>query len=863
MKKIYYANILKNKRLLLFITFIFCSCLISEASYEEISNSVWHEFRAKFPTPLRIIACQENNDGSRVYIISEPPNNLDITCIEELFDGFVHYICTKSTKFGYDGIVKDIVIYTDGIPEFYHEQLIADLYKLIYGTSYKAAYLSLPYNRGRIPMFYDENYNITVNDKCLHDWVFGYNKMFKNVLTSMKVSPTELSEKKNVGVYSSLSDSIIIWCLPTNTDFRNEAENFHIFETESDFLLGALYYNGIVLIVGRKRVCDQVTVPPLRVDEALMLAAAGSTISQSLNITNPVYCKIKGKYDWCPAWVSDNICDSEYAHLLTVTDTYLKFWLHNYDYEIIGYNSCRPPNKFDDSVLNEFNNVRYNWNTNGFTKSTPYNESIVLHFKNIGCLNCNLFDETNNTSLANIEDSAYDFLKNSRSVEIFRVAQYTMLYEIFKSFGITASPNISERKQITPFVSGSFSILSTIKNLKDVEIDSISQKIYERELLQLRSNMSEQEKIQLVKDEDEIINKRQKWDSALLKIANEQANKNNISYEQFTQTNEYFALKQKVNNEIENESLRYFDLTVNLYERSRLLYEIIPKITKTRDRLRNLSPEVFRKLCNYCASPNTYQEKDIDHISKIANTLDCKYILSLYSYYFGIEIEKLLSEYQNNNSVENKWGKNPSVVLINNNDTYFKIGKGFVFYDHTRIGGHSIHNNRTIETRSNISQGERILTLTGNPIGDAYSLSYKAVHSTSTEEKMKYYRKSIEALSQEIKSTKELNKYNRLYEKIERSVYSEIYKPENHENHKREIIDDLNEVKSLVGSELSNNDLSEKKKESYRFIQKVAERDEELLKTKKDEEIEDDEIKELKKRLKRLRMTLAELKKKQ
>lgn len=848
----------------------------SGESYEYIGNKVWQEFRSHFPEPFRVVACHEKKDGRRIYIISEPPTNIRLHNIEEIFDGFIHYIWVKSKKFGYDGLMKDIIVYTDGIPSICHEQIVKDLNDLIYNTTYKASFMPLPYNGDTKQKHFDINCAITVNDRSLHNWVFGESKRFVNLLKNTELSSKEIFGNSLFGVFSSKTENIVMWTLPYNSDISKYKDLIHIFGIESDMILGAAISNNVVSIIGRKRASNTITFPPLRADEILMLAGSSNDIYQSLNVGTPAYLKIDGKYDWCPAWVSNDIIHSEFAHLLTITDVYLKFWLDKNKYELIGYNDYRPNNYFHNSEwekrLNQRGGTIYNWNTNGYTFVTTFAEGTVLHFKNIGCLNLKLIDEENNRIFSNIEKEAYDYFINTHSSDIFRVAQYTMLYEIFKTFKITAKKEsfynsiIENKNDELPFFRNAQIILERVKNLSNFEIGNISKKIYNEELSSQFLNMTDKDIIDFVAaaGEDKII--REKWDKTLLENAIEKASEMNLTYEQFTKSEDYKVMINRIESEINNEILIKFQSFKENVEEGFCNNYIVTPIKKTRDRLNSLSPLQFQHLCSFCASPNEYKENDKEQIKDICKTLEL-YVISSYSKYFSINIKTMFDNYVKYYSNDGKtWFKTPSVVVINNNRSITKITPNEGIDYKYVVGGHNINIKKEEVTPSRTVKGQEILTLSGDPLKDAYYYAQKAVtvSDNNQSEMLKYIRQSKEALSQEIKTKSVLNKYNSLYEKIERSIYSEIRRKDVHPNNKKTLINDLSEVKNMAESELaSDSNLSENKKEAYKFIQKVAEREEHILRDKKNEEVEDDEIKELKKRLKRLQMTLAELKKKQ
>lgn len=846
--------------------------------YKYIGNKVWQEFRSQFPDPYRVLACQEIKDGGRVYIISEPPENISLQDIEQIFDGYIHFVWTKSKDLGYDGMIKDIVVYTDGIPTICHEQIICDLNELLYNTTYKASYLSLPYEGGPQQKFYDTDCAFTINDKSLHDWVFGESNSFLNLLNGTKLSSQEIFLNQLFGVFASNTDNIVMWTMPFSCDISNYKDLIHIFGIESDMILGAVYSNNVVGIIGRKRGTSIISFPPLRTDEVIMLAASGNDIGQSLDIGTPSYLRIDGEYDWCPAWVSNNIRNSEYAHLMTITDCYMKFWLFNNRYEILGYDNCRPNSCFNNKefndIIKEQHSLIFNWNTDKYAFVTYYPEGTIMHFRNIGCLNFNLINDRDMSQYSTIEKDAYDFFLNSHSTEIFRVAQYTMLYEIFKSSKITAkndsSYNIDDRE--LPFLRSARTILESVKNLSDFEIDNISKKIYKEALAPQLSIMTEKDIVDFVNEagEGQII--REKWEMSLQADAEEKAKQLNITYEQYIKSDDYKVMKSQIENEINKEILVKFDVfNKNIEEFFSYCY-IVGPVKRMRTVLSGLSSLEFEKLCRYCASPRTYKETDLEHIIKISSSLYCLSVIAQYSEYFGINIKDMFDDYVRYHDNRGKtWFKTPSVIIINNymNITKITPKNGIVYY--TPFGGHGIYFSYEETRPSTTTKGQQVLHFTGDPLRDAYYYAQKAVKVSNDNpgEMLEYVRKSKEALSQEITSKKkfsskeEFEKYNNLYNNIERRIYSEMRKSSKSNEDKDVLMKDFSEVKTLAELELANNNLSEKKKGSYTFIQKVAERQEKILKEKKVEDIEDEEIKQLKKEIKRLQMTLAELKKNQ
>lgn len=836
----------------------------------DVSNMVWNEFRNKFPTPFRTIACREFDDGSRVYIISEPPEEVSVEDIRKVFDGYVNYVWIRSTKFGYDGELRDAVIFTDGIPPLSHNEIILELNKLIYGTDYKASYMPLPYNGKGRPFFYNNNYCATVNDRTLYDWVLSHDGHFQNVVSGAVMSLSQILEKKDFGVFASQNDNIVLCSLPYGADISHQGQIFHIFGYEADIILGAIVTlerakeQGTVLIIGRKRICDMVTMPLLRSDDILMLAKA-ENICQSLNVCTTGLCKVADGYDWCPAWVSESISHSEYASLLTLTDIYLKYWLQQNPYDVIGHHILRPLIKFNDFGQNMPKHTRYNWNDKNYTRCTTYDKGIIVHFDNIGILNCNLLDEEYNTEVLGISASAYNYLKATRSSDIFRVTQYTMLKEIFQAFNIKADKfnrNTTVRSgDDMLYLKYSRKILSNIKNLTDAEIDRIATDIYRGELVPQIANFTEQQKIDFVKNNSYVKETHKKWDKALSTIADEQAAKFSITRKEYMSTREYARLKKKAEEELRNTALCSFTID-SLELEERFCLNTIKKLEKARTRLRALSPREFDSFCLYCASPNSYKGSDVSQMRDIDKSFEAKFILSLFCHYFGLDSDAMLENYVHGLLTKGgRWFKAPSVVVINNTTSFTKIKESFLLHRHWAIGGHSLGHNFQITDPEYIPQGKYILTLTGDALGDAHYYATKAVNAPSIDDKMIYFRRSKEAMSQKVYPPRETELYRKLYEKIERQITTTYRPSQSSSAVLDEMATEFKEVGIIATAELARDKpLPPHQQESYKFIANIARQEQTRLRDQKDKTIEDDEIRKLKKRLQRLQQTLAQLK---
>ena len=847
---------------LLFLAF---GCAAASAqTFTETGDRVWREFRSKFPTPFRTVACREFDDGSRVYLLSEPPEGVSTDDIRKVFDGYVCHVWTKAAKFGYDGEIRDAVVFTDGIPSTAQGELIADLNRLMYGTDYRASYMPLPYTGDGRPFFYDRDYAVTVNDRALSEMVGT--GMYRNVVTDASQSVSQLLASGQFGVFTSQTASVVLLSLPFRGDISDRGGLFHIFGCEADIVLGAILAidpyteNGTVLIVGRKRMCDMVSMPPLRSDEILMLAKADE-IGQSLNICTPGQCKVDGGYDWCPAWVSAPIIHSEYASLLTLTDIYLKFWLYQAPYDIKGHNNRRPGTSFSNPRMNDFHHIRFNWNDKDYALLTFNNEDAILHFNNIGVLNCTIFDHKTDTIISDLSTSAYSYLKNLQNAEMFRAAQYTMLMEIFRVCRISADSfsRLVRGGDDMQYLANSHKIITSLRDMSDAEIDRIVTTIFRQEIAPLVADFTEQEKIDFVSKEHHVVKTREKWDKALAIVVNEQMVKRGLSQREYMATTEYAKLKEQAEREKRSTALFVFK-SDSLRLESDFCLAAIDDIEKSRSMLRALSPSDFESFCRYCASPNTYTASNYKRMRDLEKSLPAIFLLSLYARHFGFNPDALLEEYVKASAGQGgRWFRSPSVVVTNNGSTYTRIAESFHLKKRWIIGGHSLGYRIGKSEQSAVAEGKQILTLNGDALSDARHYAFKAVKAASLDDKVLYFRRSKEAMSQKTATTRESEIYRNLYSKIERAIVN-VRTSHGPVPTPVEIVEQLEEVKAIANIEMAKPRQQSQKQESYRFIAEVAVREQTKLSGENADEVTDDEIRELKKRLSRLQQTLAALK---
>ncbi|MDD2437895.1 MAG: hypothetical protein PHG27_04295 [Massilibacteroides sp.] len=694
------------------IAFILFSLFISNAAFsqslaEKEKTKIWQNFRENYPNPYQTIGFAQFNDKSQLYLISEPPSYIQLSDITELFEGFDYSVEVKTWNIGYDGWVKDVVICVHYIPPVYKLLFIKQLNELLYANSYRLICKELPVVQPRRIFIKANTIDYKISAMELNKWFVENNMQFVEVAKSInQYSFNELLNSPKAGVYASNDSTFIIWSIPYGNQAGFSRENIGKFTIESDIILGAISNSKTLIVIGRARQCSYAELPPLRIETIEMLAGTkNENLSQSLNIAELITGKMDNGADWCPAFVSDELENDEFGHLLTMTDIFLKDWLSAGFLSYPEYKYPKP-NHYYDIKRDHIANIRYNWNTKDYIYSTRFYEKNVIAFRNTACLNASLFDaseieekDMNNT----INSEANKYLASLNNADLARVVQYTALYQIFKTnnihCNIYSNPHTIDKS--TLLLNDTREILNKLRNLSNDEIRTISRRIEEDYFkLYLYQNL------QILAD-----TKRNEWEEEFKKAVEKAAKENNMTIKEFQTTEKYKNGREK--------SLQEFNRKINLWlEASKektineRTIEQYTEIEALRNKLYNLSYSDFNKLCNYVSYPNGEYTSDYSSIRYLSREITKLYWpIWLNAKYFGINMEKVKDDYIAALKTDNGlWMKTPKVVVTNNKVGQTKVGEDTYINVTGTVGGHSL--NASIQNKP-IDNTEKVRTVIG------------------------------------------------------------------------------------------------------------------------------------------------------
>lgn len=454
------------------------------------AESVYNDYRAKFPLHYQTVGLAEYPDNSCLFLISEPPEKVTEQDIRLLFSNYDYSLTIKQHKLGYDGYNKDLVVVIKNTSSADERiALTKNIHKLLFSTDYKAqrATIKLPVNEGRI--FFSENsINYSISLAELHDWFIVRNLMFTDLQGNSKFSVKSLlqSEKKT-GVFLSDNPGFVAWVINKNRGLKEEdARKFCL---DGDILLGAFSNANKLVIIARERESTLAELPALNIETILMLAATKEpTLSQSLDMNDVLCGKIEGRgHDWCPTFLSASLENTEYGDLLIINDLLLKGWsesgrFKSHDIKYPTPSSYPFASPLFDILSKKYGQqtLVYNFNTSNAVQKIKMSDYTVYALACTGSLPVSYYnDQYSKASIGmQYEEEAYKYFAESKNTDLARAVQYSFLYSVFYDCQIYA--NTQYRQQNAPskkpyLLSGKMkNLLANIKSASMQDVHNIA-----------------------------------------------------------------------------------------------------------------------------------------------------------------------------------------------------------------------------------------------------------------------------------------------------------------------------------------------------------------------------------------------------
>ena len=236
----------------------------------------------------------------------------------------------------------------------------------------------------------------------------------------------------------------MVWAVERGKSLDGHRAEIRRFALAGDLVLGAVANQRLVLIVARGRVEPAAHLPPLRSETILVLAGSGEReLAQSYERKDALSGKGHDGVDRAPILLSQQLVDTEFGTLLNVADQLLKGWSMAGQVRYVDFRYPEPARyPFGTVPANIVKPGRssflFNWNTDGAAYVQTVGGLEVMVPQRTGSLSVIYGDPKDRPR--DMEDTAYDYFAGSGDTSLSRVQQYTMLYQLFRQFGISAPP---------------------------------------------------------------------------------------------------------------------------------------------------------------------------------------------------------------------------------------------------------------------------------------------------------------------------------------------------------------------------------------------------------------------------------------
>ncbi|MDL2311772.1 hypothetical protein LJC68_02700, partial [Bacteroidales bacterium OttesenSCG-928-B11] len=359
-----------------------------------------------------------------------------------------------------------------------------------------------------------------------------------------------------------------------------------------------------------------------------------------LDVNDLLAGKMKNGRDWCPTYLSKELENTEFGHLMTITDILLKDWSEKGTIQELDYKYPEPKRyPFDRPLFKKLgiSELVYNWNTHNAMYAIDMDDVTIYTLNRTGSLPVSYFNsQERSISIGRkYENQAYNYFATVGNTDLARVVQYTALYQLFIDNEITYSGDIEStypKNRSSVLVKPVKNLLTILKDITDQEISHLADTF-----ATVRYHAWQKEKVE------------------------EQLQKNEKNYK-FTYTEDH---KKRIID----------DFLKNNKE------DLAKEFRKVKSMLNNLSEEQFNRLAGYLAYPRGTRIDSREKYNMMLKAKQVKELIqSLGKQYLGIinaELGTVRNYYVNSLSGSSgKYLKTPSIIVT--------------FNDFLTTGGHNL-----------------------------------------------------------------------------------------------------------------------------------------------------------------------------
>ena len=594
-------------------------------------DSIYTDFRKKYRFHFQTVGMAHFSDSSRMILISEPPPHFEIDSIQSIFVKFTHAVEVKKHKIGYDGRISDVMILLGNATDENVRNLLPKLYKELFFSDYKPKPVSLPADNERI-YFTKSNIDYRISLHEFNEWFIENEEPFFMLDDTTRTETVQsIFKEQRRGIYFSCLPGFVAWAISKKSDLAEQLEHIRQFTLDADLILGALSDSATLVVIGREREASLDELPPLNVESILLLASiTEKELSQSLDVNDLMAGKMRDGKDWCPTYLSKELENTEFGHLLTITDILLKDWSERGTIQEAYYRYPKPGYyPFDKPLFKKLglNELVYNWNTANVMFAIDLDDITIYTLNRTGALPVSYFNsQERSVSIGRkYENQAYHYFATSGNTDLARVVQYTALYQLFIDNEITYSGDVYTAfpaHKPTLLKKPASNLMEIYKNLTPEDIHYLSDTSSKLKF----ADYQKEKVLEQLRDNE------QKYD--------------------FAYTDEQ---REKIFKDVINNGKR--DISNEFYQ--------------VRSMLLALSDEKFQQLAKYVACPRCTRIRNAEDYNvmlkgKQINKLTWN-IGKNYLYLLGVELSDVKNYYVNNlASSSGRYVKTPSVIITYN-----------------------------------------------------------------------------------------------------------------------------------------------------------------------------------------------------
>ena len=465
------------RRACVFVLLLFVSMLLRANTCDSLSLTImeqtWREFRAIHPFGFQTVGLKHYGDTC-VFVMSEPAEWVKTEDLVALFTKHDGHLIECTQPYGCDGELHDFVgcLRKDSV----NLQLFrSELFKLLYYTDFKAYFTDLDCPTKHV-YFTDKKINFDIDHFDLR-MLLCYERFKVSSKKFMTFDNLMKSKTSSDKLYFSEKRGVVVWVLDSVAVSRIDSvflKTARSFALDTDLILGFIYEEGKVALIGREREVSVAILPPLRSETICQLLTCNNRSQALLSIRRTSIIdaphnlafsnhpwlvfnsletdSIRPDIYYAPVSMSKMVRNTELGNLMYLTDIVLKSWCENGKVKDLFINyplpKCFP---YSNGVTHELgDSLRVYWRMS----DSMFGSSL---FYKTGCCMPNISSFTRKDSIQKAKEdqmscSLYSYFAEQQCVDLVRIKQYSILLDAFRNLPVSQSEIHGTNRLKTPSI---------------------------------------------------------------------------------------------------------------------------------------------------------------------------------------------------------------------------------------------------------------------------------------------------------------------------------------------------------------------------------------------------------------------------